>query len=69
MKILTEQQFIKRLIAYQATLGLNQKQLAERLGVSPQYISDVLAERRSAGDAIASKLGFKVITAYEAVEQ
>ena len=41
----------------------SQKELADELGISPQYLSDVLKGRREISAQLASKLGYeRVIT-------
>ena len=39
----------------------SQKQAAEELGISPQYLNDLLQERRGASDNVLEKLGLKRI--------
>ena len=40
------------------TRGTTQKEVAAKLGFSPQFINDVLAGRRDVTDALAESLGF-----------
>lgn len=37
----------------------SQSEVAKELGVSPQYLSDILREKRSVSEAVAAKLGFE----------
>ena len=41
-----------------------QKALAEQLGVSPAYLSDVLNGRKDPGDAILEPLGLERVVTY-----
>lgn len=43
----------------------NQLKAAKRLGISPQYISDILSHRRQVSAQLADKLGFVRITLFE----
>lgn len=47
----------------------SQKALAKRLGVSEQYLTDVLKRRREPGEKILKPLGFKRVVTYERIEQ
>lgn len=42
----------------------SQKALAERIGVSESYVSDVIRGRRGASEALMRKLGLKAVTVY-----
>lgn len=42
-----------------------QKALAEALGYSPQFLSDVLRQRRGIPDALATKLGYRRVVLFE----
>lgn len=53
--------------AFQKTRGMNQTELAKTLGVSPQFICDVFAGSRNAGQKIAEQFGYEVITAYRKI--
>ncbi len=44
--------------------GYTQVGLAGDLGVSPQYLSDVLREKRLPGDKILEPLGLRAVTVY-----
>lgn len=44
--------------------GGEQQQFARELGVSPQYLSDVLHRRREPGDAILRGLGVERVVLY-----
>lgn len=41
------------------------KELARRIGVSPQYLSDIIAKRREPGPKILKALGYTKVVAYE----
>jgi len=41
-----------------------QKAVAQSLGFSPQFLSDVLANRRGMTDGLANSLGFKRVEYY-----
>ena len=47
----------------------SQKAFAARLGISEQYLTDVLKRRREPGEKILKPLGFRRIVTYERVEQ
>lgn len=63
-KRLTLQDVIE-LIRGEAEKTGSQKELAKKLGVSAQYISDILNGRREPGDAILKPLGLRKVTTYE----
>lgn len=42
----------------------NQKTVAEQLGISPQYLSDILRGRREITGEVASKLGFERVVTF-----
>ena len=42
--------------------GLTQKEVARRLGFSPQFINDVVGGRRAVTDALAESLGFRRVS-------
>ena len=44
--------------------GRQQKDVAAELGISPQYLCDVLAERKDAGEAILDPLGLERVVTY-----
>jgi plasmid maintenance system antidote protein VapI len=41
--------------------GTTQKEIADKLGFSPQFINDVLGGRREVTDTLASSLGFRKV--------
>jgi hypothetical protein len=45
----------------------NQKQVAAELGVSPQYLNDVLARGKEPGEKILKALGLRRVVRYERV--
>jgi transcriptional regulator with XRE-family HTH domain len=44
--------------------GGNQAQMARKIGISPQYLNDVLSGKRGAGDKILAYLGLEKIVTY-----
>jgi len=42
----------------------SQKALAERIGVSPQYLGDILLARREPGESILGFLGMQKVVSY-----
>lgn len=44
------------------------QETAKRLGVSPQYLSDIIAKRREPGPKILKALGYTKVVAYETGE-
>ena len=42
----------------------SQKVVAEQLGISPQYLSDILMARRDLSDNVIVKLGFMKVSVY-----
>jgi plasmid maintenance system antidote protein VapI len=46
-----------------------QKKVAEYLGISQVYLSDILSDRRSISDQVAQKLGYHRIVKYEKLEE
>lgn len=44
--------------------NMSQKALATELGISQQYLCDVLAGRREPGDGILAPLGLEKVTCY-----
>lgn len=63
-KRLTLQDVIE-LIRGEAEKTGSQKELAKKLDVSAQYISDILNGRREPGDAILKPLGLHKVVTYE----
>lgn len=57
-------EMLRSLVTYEG----GQQQLANRLGVSPQYLCDVLAGRREPGNKLLSGLGCKRVVIYEVVD-
>ena len=46
----------------------SQKEVAAMLGVTPQYLCDILKRRRPITAAIAEKVGFRLVERFEPVE-
>lgn len=40
------------------------KQVADEMGISPSYLSDILAARRGISDMVAQRLGYKAERIY-----
>ena len=49
----------------QANEAGSQKLLAEKMGVTPQYITDILKGRREPGEAVLKPLGLRKVVSYE----
>ena len=65
MAIFNNEQDIRRVLhAHLAVNKKKQKEWAKEHGISEQYISDFLAERRSPGPAILRALGFELAPYY-----
>jgi len=56
---------ILNLLRREAEKEGSQKELAARLGVTAQYVSDVLNERREPGESILKPLGLRKVISYE----
>ena len=65
---------MKNVISEEAALDLiidivdeegSQYAAAERLGISPAYLSDILSGARSISDKVANKLGYSKISMFE----
>lgn len=46
----------------------SQKAVAEELGISPQYLSDILNGRRSVSDRVAEALGMERVTTWRPIQ-
>lgn len=68
MKRLTGAEFTKLLGTKVQEAG-SQKVFAQTLGVSEQYVSDLLRNRRSPGPKLLNSLGFREIRLYEREEE
>lgn len=44
--------------------GTTQKEVARKLGFSPQFLNDVLNQRREITERLADSLGFRQVTYY-----
>ena len=64
MRILTHDQFLDKLRTRLTAAG-TQRALAASLGVSQQYLSDVLAERRWPGKKLTGALGYQVVRRFQ----
>ena len=64
---MTDSIIIKRLLALVEKYG-SQKAAAEHLGVSPQYLHDILAGLREPGPKILSALGYERVIRYQKTE-
>lgn len=54
------------LIAWRAR-QTSQKETAAFLGVSPQYLSDVLKRRRYLSETVAEKMGYRKVVRFERI--
>lgn len=63
-KFTKEQDVRRTLCAHLAVNGKRQKDWAIEHGISPQYVSDFLSERRKPGPAILKALGFELTPYY-----
>lgn len=68
MKRLTQEQFLN-LIRDDVEDAGSQKALAERIGVSNQYLGDVLRQRRSPGPKILAAYNVQPVTTYATKEE
>jgi len=66
MPLLSEVQILECLWKACEQAG-SQKAWAEKNGVSPSYVTDVLLGRRAPGDAITHRLGFERVVRYRKV--
>lgn len=63
-----EQQFTEAILISDLRREINessQKEVAKRLRLTPQYINDVLHQRRPVSEKMAKKLGYKRIIRFE----
>ena len=51
-------EYIVEYIKQQIVMAGSQKKFAAMMGVSPQYINDIIRDRRDISEGIAKKLGF-----------
>jgi hypothetical protein len=65
--MLTERELASRLIGELIPAG-SQKALADRYGVSCQYINDVLRSRRFVGTGLAKRMGYERLVLYRKVQ-
>ena len=65
MAAFTRKTLIAKLHAEAAKLG-EQRLLAKQLGISSQYLSDILNGRREPGEKVLAALGIKRADLYEA---
>lgn len=61
---------VQKLIAQTVELfeGGSQKKAAQRLGISPQYLNDILRGRREISEAVAAKYGLRRVVIFEKME-
>lgn len=68
MKTYTDAELLS--ILRKRTYALTQKQVSAEIGFTPQFINDVLAERRPITEKLAAALGFtKLATRYRKTEE
>lgn len=58
---MTSSDLIQKLKLFSPT----QKATAKELGISPQYLGDILAGRREISDRVAKALGFRRVVTFE----
>lgn len=58
-------EMLRSLVSYEG----GQQRLAKRLGISPQYLCDVLAARREPGNRLLKGLGCRRVVVYEINEE
>lgn len=68
MKAITKEQLLLKLTAHKLRGTLNQKQQAEIIGVSPQFLNDVYLNRREPGETIAHFFGLRPEVVYVEAE-
>lgn len=49
--------------------GSGQKAAAKRLGISPQYLNDIIRKRREPGDKVLKALKLKKVISYRQVRK
>lgn len=64
IKCLTEEQ-LQAELREQLRLAGSQLALAEELGISPQYLNDILHRGRALGPKVLRALGYRRVTVYE----
>jgi len=67
-KYSTHEQLLLAIVAIVRSCG-SQKAAAEHLGVSPQYLSDVLMCRRDIGAKLAKNFGLRPCTIYVPIDE
>jgi transcriptional regulator with XRE-family HTH domain len=65
--MLTHDQLLKRLMSLVAGYD-SQLEAAEHLGVSPQYLSDVLRRKSEPGPAILEAMGYYKLVMYKEIK-
>ena len=58
-KSITDADILAKLRAHLARAGLNQKEFAAGVGLSPPYMSDIMCGRRDIPYKIAAMLGYR----------
>lgn len=68
MQEYTEQDVLNRLKEYAKEIG-SPAEAARQLGITPQYIGDILHGNRGISEAIANKLGYRKVTVFYVIDQ
>lgn len=58
---------VQKIIAETVQIEGSQKKAAERLGISPQYLNDILRGRREISEAVANKYGLRRVVIFERI--
>lgn len=64
----TENELVE-LLKQSVSPNQTQKEVASRLGISPQYLHDILWRRRSISDDVARALGFEKIISFRRIKK
>lgn len=67
MRYYTVEEVIKMANEFIEVTG-NQKQVADMVGISPSYLSDILKGKRSPSDKLLRVLGLHEVTLYRKIE-
>lgn len=67
-KLLSQEDMIKKMIDYaDDNFNGNHKMVADVLGISPQYFSDVVRGRRNVSSKIAEFFGYRPVKRFEKI--
>lgn len=68
-QFLNRTEIVAKVKSEMAAKKLNQKQMAERLGVSEGYFSDFVKEKRGVGPSLLTALGYDLTPHYRRAKQ